>query len=174
MYKNDMPVFPKIIILEGRGNGKDGMMVPLANFFQTPLYGVMNYHVELVANSEQQIKDTFNVAYDVDIKPKFKGKFKCTKEEIKNLHNILKKYNNNKLESLFYDELFDESDFVFFALDFVNEKEELEALLDSRNETLILKTLTILKEKGMLTSEHKEFAVSKLTTPNIKSIAQVL
>ena len=85
MYKNDMPVFPKIIILEGRGNGKDGMMVPLANFFQTPLYGVMNYHVELVANSEQQIKDTFNVAYDVDIKPKFKGKFKCTKEEIKNL-----------------------------------------------------------------------------------------
>lgn len=58
------PVFPEIVILMGRGNGKDGLMAPLANFFQTPLYGIPEYHVELVANSEQQIKDTFNVVYN--------------------------------------------------------------------------------------------------------------
>lgn len=96
MYINDMPVFPKFVVLEGRGNGKDGFIVPLVNFLQTPLYGVKNYHVELVANSESQIKDTFQVAYDVVSKRKFKGKFKCTKEEIVNITtNSLLRYNTS-------------------------------------------------------------------------------
>lgn len=96
MYINDMPVFPKIVVLEGRGNGKDGFIVPLVNFLQTPLYGVKNYHVELVANSEAQIKDTFQVAYNVVSERKFKGKFKCTKEEIVNLTtNSLLRYNTS-------------------------------------------------------------------------------
>lgn len=96
MYINDIPVFPNIVILEGRGNGKDGLMVPLANFLQTPLYGVKNYHIEMVANSESQIKDTFKVAYDVMKTPKFKGKFKVTKEEIQNLSTgSVMKYNTS-------------------------------------------------------------------------------
>lgn len=86
MYKDDMPVFPKFFIKEGRGNGKDGFIVPLVNFLQTPLYGVRNYHVEIVANSEEQVKDTFKVAYDMlHDNPKFKGKFSVTKELIRNL-----------------------------------------------------------------------------------------
>ena len=86
MYKDDIPIFPKFFIKEGRGNGKDGFIVPLANFFQTPLYGVKNYHVEIVANSESQVKDTFKVAYDMlHDNPKFKGKFSVTKELITNL-----------------------------------------------------------------------------------------
>ena len=80
------PLFPEIVMLMGRGNGKDGFMAPLANFFQTPLYGIPEYHVELVANSEQQIKDTFSVVYNRLYKnPKFKGKFYVTKEVIENL-----------------------------------------------------------------------------------------
>lgn len=76
MYKDDIPVFPKFFIKEGRGNGKDGFIVPLVNFMQTPLYGVRNYHVEIVANSEDQVKDTFKVAYDMlHENAKFKGKF---------------------------------------------------------------------------------------------------
>lgn len=82
----DAPLFPKIIILMGRGNGKDGMMAPLANFLQTPLYGVKNYNIELVANSESQIKDTFKIPFDMLYKnPKFKGKFKVTRELITNI-----------------------------------------------------------------------------------------
>ncbi|WP_297780373.1 terminase large subunit domain-containing protein [Blautia sp.] len=84
MYKNDMPIFPKFFIMMGRGNGKDGFIVPLVNFLQTPLYGVKNYHVEIVANSEQQVKDTFKVAYDAMDIPSMKGKFKVTKELITN------------------------------------------------------------------------------------------
>ena len=79
------PVFPEVVILMGRGNGKDGLMAPLANFFQTPLYGIPEYHVELVANAEQQIKDTYNVVYNrLYGNPKFKGKFRITKEIIEN------------------------------------------------------------------------------------------
>lgn len=86
MYKDDIPVFPKFFIKEGRGNGKDGFIVPLANFLQTPLYGVRNYHVEIVANSEDQVKDTFKVAYEMlHENAKFKGKFSVTKELITNL-----------------------------------------------------------------------------------------
>ena len=86
MYKDDIPVFSKFFIKEGRGNGKDGFIVPLVNFFQTPLYGVKNYHVEIVANSESQVKDTFKVAYDMlHDNQKFKGKFSVTKELITNL-----------------------------------------------------------------------------------------
>ena len=86
MYVDDIPVFSKFFIKEGRGNGKDGFIVPLVNFFQTPLYGVKNYHVEIVANSESQVKDTFKVVYDMlHDNPKFKGKFSVTKELITNL-----------------------------------------------------------------------------------------
>ncbi|MCB6952223.1 terminase large subunit domain-containing protein [Agathobacter rectalis] len=86
MYKDDIPVFPKFFIKEGRGNGKDGFIVPLVNFMQTPLYGVRNYHVEIVANSEDQVKDTFKVAYEMlHENAKFKGKFSVTKELITNL-----------------------------------------------------------------------------------------
>ena len=86
MYKDDIPVFPKFFVKEGRGNGKDGFIVPLVNFMQTPLYGVRNYHVEIVANSEDQVKDTFKVAYDMlHENAKFKGKFSVTKELITNL-----------------------------------------------------------------------------------------
>lgn len=80
------PYFRKFIILEGRGNGKDGFIVPLVNFLQTPLYGVKNYHVDIVANAEQQAKDTFGVAWNMleDHRNKFRGKFHWTRELITN------------------------------------------------------------------------------------------
>lgn len=88
--KIDIPVFGKFFIVEGRGNGKDGLIVPLANYLQTPLHGISNYHIDIVANAEDQAQDTFNVAYDMltidgKVKPKFKGKFAVTKELIENV-----------------------------------------------------------------------------------------
>lgn len=84
MFKDDIPLFGKFFVMMGRGNGKDGFIVPLANFFQTPLHGIKNYHVEIVANSEQQVKDTFKVAYDAMDIPGMKGKFRVTRELITN------------------------------------------------------------------------------------------
>ena len=99
---------------------------------------------------------------------------KNTKEEIFAINSLLHGMNTNKLESLIYEELYDESDFVFFAVDYVKDIEELETLLDSKNQTLILKVLTILKEKQALTSSHKETALSNISNNEIKQIAQVL
>lgn len=65
MYKDDVPVFRTFIILEGRGNGKDGFIVPLLHFLTTQYYGVENYNIDIVATSEGQANDTFDVAYSV-------------------------------------------------------------------------------------------------------------
>lgn len=65
MYKNDIPVFRTIIILEGRGNGKDGFIVPLLHFLTTQYYGVEKYNIDIVATSEDQANDTYDVAYNV-------------------------------------------------------------------------------------------------------------
>lgn len=100
MYVNDTPLFPKFFMMMGRGNGKDGFIVPLVNFFQTPLYGVKNYHIEIVANAEDQSKDTFKVAYDAMNKPGMKGKFKITKELITNATTCSEmKYNTANAET---------------------------------------------------------------------------
>ena len=68
----------------GRGNGKDGFVAPLVNFLQTPLHNIKNYHCEIVGNSEDQVKDTFNVVYEVMKTDKFKNTFNVTKELITN------------------------------------------------------------------------------------------
>lgn len=99
---------------------------------------------------------------------------KNTKEEVKAIAEFLRRFNAQKLKSMFYDELYDGSDFVFFALDYVDEVEELEELLDSHNQTLILKVLSVLKDKGSLNAEHKENALKNITNPEIKQIVEVL
>ena len=99
---------------------------------------------------------------------------KNTKESVFELDKLLKGLNNKKLKSYFYDELFDGSDFVFFALDYVDEIEELESLLDSQNQTLVLKVLTLLKDKAVLNHEHKNIALNAVTSDDIKKIIEVL
>ena len=99
---------------------------------------------------------------------------KNTKDEISNINNFLKGINVNKLNSLLYDELYEDSDFVFFAVDYINDIEELETLLDSSNQTLLLKVLTTLKEKQALNSSHKEQALRHITSDDIKQIVEVL
>ena len=99
---------------------------------------------------------------------------KNTKDEVAAINNLLNGIRKEKLNSLIYEELYDGSDFVFFAVDFVNEIEELETLLDSNNQTLLLKVLTILKEKQALKAEHKELALKNITNNEIKAIVEVL
>lgn len=99
---------------------------------------------------------------------------KNTKDEVQAINKLLQKYNKNKLTSLLYDELYDESDFVLYALDFVDEVQEMETLLDSKNQTLILKVLTQLKEKGLLKQEQKDIALANITSSEIRKIINVL
>lgn len=97
MYEDknrDVVIFPDIFILMGRGNGKDGMIMPLANFLQTHHYGVKNYHIDIVATSEEQALNSFNVVYNMleDNKEKMKKYFYWNKTEVINkiTHSILR------------------------------------------------------------------------------------
>lgn len=105
MYENknrDVVIFPDIFILMGRGNGKDGMIMPLANFLQTHYYGVKNYNIDIVATSEEQAINSFNVVYQMleDNKKIMKKFFHWNKTEIINkiTHSILR-YNTSNAKT---------------------------------------------------------------------------
>lgn len=99
---------------------------------------------------------------------------KNTKDEVFAVNQLLSGMNRLKLKNLLYDELYEDSDFVFFAVDFADNIEELETLLDGNNQTLILKVLTVLKEKQALNGSHKDLALQNITNMDIKQIIQAL
>ncbi len=97
MYEDknrDIVIFPDILILMARGNGKDGMIMPLANFMQTKYYGVKNYNIDIVATSEEQALNSFLVVYNMleSNKKIMKKYFYWNKTEIigKYTHSILR------------------------------------------------------------------------------------
>lgn len=58
-------LFKKFVIIEGRGNGKDGWIMPIATYFTSELYGIPKYHVVILATSEKQAGRTFKVAHSM-------------------------------------------------------------------------------------------------------------
>ena len=90
----DIVIFPDILIVMARGNGKDGMIMPLANFLQTHYYGVKNYNIDIVATSEEQALNSFKVVYNMleSNKEIMKKYFYWNKTEVINkiTHSILR------------------------------------------------------------------------------------
>ena len=83
---HDIVKFQDVFILMARGNGKDGMIMPLANYLQTQYYGIKNYHIDIVATSEEAAINSFNVVYQMlenNKKIMFKH-FYWNKQEIRN------------------------------------------------------------------------------------------
>ena len=44
----------------GRGGGKNGLISAISDFLSTPLHGVKEYHISIIANSEDQAKTSFD------------------------------------------------------------------------------------------------------------------
>ena len=65
MYKDDVPIFRTFFIEMGRGNGKDGFIAPLVDFLSSQYYGINNYNIDIVANSEEQAEDTYKIIYEM-------------------------------------------------------------------------------------------------------------
>ncbi len=66
MYdENNSPLFKEFDVVMGRGNGKDGFIIPLLHFLTTQYYGIKKYNVDIVANAEDQAQDSYNIARDV-------------------------------------------------------------------------------------------------------------
>lgn len=52
-------VFDRFFWTMARGAGKNGLISGLAHYLSSPLYGVPEYHIAIVANSERQAKKSF-------------------------------------------------------------------------------------------------------------------
>ncbi len=62
--KDDELYFEEFFISMGRGGGKNGFISTLADYFTSPLHGIDNYDVSVVANSEDQAQMSFNEVYN--------------------------------------------------------------------------------------------------------------
>ncbi len=87
-YKStDTVVFDEFLIVIGAGNGKNGFISALTWYLTLPAHGIKNYHIEIVANSEEQAKTSFNDVYEMldGDWGKMKKFFYKTKQIIRNL-----------------------------------------------------------------------------------------
>lgn len=57
--------FLEIIIIIGRGSGKNGFISFLCFYFLSPAHGIKKYDIDIIANSEDQAKRSFDDVYDV-------------------------------------------------------------------------------------------------------------
>lgn len=85
--KDDTVVFSEFLIMMGRGNGKNGFISGLTWYLTTHYHGVKEYNVDIIANSEDQAKTSFEDIYQMldDTWSKSKKFFYKSKELIKNL-----------------------------------------------------------------------------------------
>ena len=80
--------FKNIWILIGRGSGKNGFISFLIFYFTSPYNGIKGYNIDILANSEQQAKTSFNDVYEIVTEPPaqfakaMKSNYIATKEDI--------------------------------------------------------------------------------------------
>ena len=94
--------FPKLVIIVGRGSGKNGYLAFEDFALLTPINGISKYHIDICASSEDQAKITFDEIYDVleSNKKKMQKHFYWNKTEIKNLKTKSKlKFRTSRAES---------------------------------------------------------------------------
>ena len=100
-FKNDNKlVFKEFYLKMGRGNGKNGFISALAFILISNINGILGYNVEIIANSEEQAKTSFEDVYNVIDDPhnsKLAKKFLYTKEKItfKKTRSSIKFYTSN-------------------------------------------------------------------------------
>lgn len=87
--KDDMPRWPDLFALMGRGGGKDGYIAYESFCWMSPYNGILKYDIDICANNEDQAKAPFDDIYDILDSPEYRVKlkkhFKWNKEVIRNL-----------------------------------------------------------------------------------------
>lgn len=99
---------------------------------------------------------------------------KDTKNEINDIKKNLDKIDKNKLKNLCENELNEKSPLVFTALEFSTNPITVQNLLQSDNQTLILKTAETLKKLNAFKETDRTVALLKVTDLNIKEIIRAL
>ncbi len=99
---------------------------------------------------------------------------KNTKNEIYDIKKLLANTDKKVLLAKINNELREDSQFVFTALDFATDLSAIRELLKCNNQTVILKTAEVLKSLNNLDDTAKTVALLKVTDENIKNIIRAL
>ena len=140
----------------------------LYEFFEKLINEPMNSEIATVlANAKDKFETlTENNEYLFD-------ETKDVKQEVSEIKNLLQTINIDK--NLIDKELKEYSLFVFTAIDLTNSTDKLRELLNNTsNQTLILKTIEVLKNRNNLTLQDKDIALKIAKDENIKSIIAAL
>lgn len=169
-YKNGL------LVLNNITNGL-GEILSLYEVINFRLYDIYEDLISNPVNSEMAVVllnalDKFNTLTEND--EYMFDEDKNTQTEIKEIHKLLNKINTKQMKTLIVEELREDSPFVFTALDYTDNIEEVQKLLRCNDQTLILKTAEVLKKLGAFDNTAKTVALLKITDENIKSIIRAL
>ncbi len=86
LYKeNGQLRFPELLLLSGRGTGKNGYISFESTALSTPINGVKNYDIDIFATAESQAKISPNEIREILEDNKLERKFRWNKEVIRNI-----------------------------------------------------------------------------------------
>ncbi len=163
-----------------------GEIVMLGQLFDFQLFEVLQKMISMPANGAvstvllsaklkfDQLTENEEYIFDED---------KQTKEEVFEIKNLLNHEPESfweKQKELFVSELTPQSDFVFSALELAQELnltktlDKLKTLLVADNQTIILKTVEVIKNLGKLNEINKDEVLTKVSDENIKAIINSL
>ena len=101
-YEDDTVVFDEIVLMMGRGNGKNGFISPVSWYLTTHYHGIKEYNVDIIANNEEQAKTSFFDVHNMleESWKIMKHFFYKTKQKIVNLKtNSYIKYNTSNAKT---------------------------------------------------------------------------
>lgn len=154
-----------------------GEILPLSTVFDFELYDTFEFLMSKINDSKcavvllnaiekfETLTENDEYLFDED---------KDTKKEIKDIKNNLASIDKNELIKLAENELNENSLFVYTALDFASNPLNVQNLLKSNNQTLVLKTSETLKKMNAFDETDRTVALLKVTDLNIKEIIRAL
>lgn len=162
-----------LLILNHIINGL-GEISSLSQIFDFQLYEVLE---QLIKNEKAAVVilnalDKFNTLTEND--EYLYDEQKDVKQEVAYIKELLQSADIKKLKSLSEKELTKDNPLVFTAIEFVTNTDKIRVLLNSDNQTLILKSIEILKKLGTLTEQDKQLALKNVTNDDIKNIINAI
>ena len=159
-------------ILQGLGE-----IVPLSNIFTFQLYEIFENLIFSEPNAKNAIilltaKNKFNQLTEND--EYLFDEDKNTKDEVYAIKELLNNNIDEDLDNFIKSEVNENSNFIYPALELVKNAEIVRPLLSGHNQTLILKSVEVIKSLNELTTEDKKTALKNVTDENIKLIIQAL
>lgn len=165
-----------LIIINNIINGL-GEILGLSQIFDFELYEVLENLISKPATGAISVvllnsKEKFDILTEND--EYLFDEDKETKNEVLNIKKLLSHINKKELEVFIKEELREDSPFVYTALEQSEDVLAIRELLKCSNQTLILKTVEVLKRLNNLDETTKTVALIKITDENIKSIIRAL